>query len=73
MLCLPFYTFFFFKHASLCGNGKVEKQASQPAWGTNSSIQEPSSYVLKQDKYLAHGLFSLSLLPRQEDLTGMME
>ena len=76
----PLFIVFFFLNMQACESWKVEEQASQPAsqpaWDTNSyrgCIQGPSRHVLKQDKYLAHGLFPLSLLPRQEDLTGMVQ
>lgn len=36
-------------------------------------IQGPSRHELKQDKHLAHALFSLSLLPRQKNHTGAVQ
>lgn len=71
MLCLTFL------NMQACESWKVEERATQPACLGYKFVLRlylgPSRHVLKQDKYLAHGLFSLSLLPRQEDLTSMVQ
>lgn len=61
MLCLPsFLCFCFALNMQACESWKVEEQARQPATSCHCCIQGPSRRVLKQDKYLARGFFSLS-------------
>lgn len=73
VLTLLFILFFLLLNIQARESWKVEEQARQPTNSCYDCFQRSFRHVLKQDKYLAHDFFSLSLPLRQEDLAGMVQ